>query len=63
MYGERGQRGTKPAVICDRDNRWKTYFMWLFYAWQITVSMNIIGTNLGILDDSSEPKAVKSLVC
>ena len=25
IYGERGQCSTKPAVVCDQDNRWKTY--------------------------------------
>ena len=31
MYGERGQRGTKPAVVRDRDNGWNSDSLWLFY--------------------------------
>ena len=31
MYGERGQRGTKPAVVRDRDDGWNSDSLWLFY--------------------------------
>ena len=31
VRGERGQRGTKAAVVLDRDDGWNSDFLWLFY--------------------------------
>ena len=60
MYGERGHCGTKPAVVRDRDNGWKSDFF-VAVLWRITLNVNTVRANLAISDDSGEPKAVKSL--
>ena len=47
-HGECWQHCTKSAAACDQEDRWKTCFIRMAVLWQITLTRNIIWTNLGI---------------
>ena len=58
---ESAERGTKAAVVRDRDDGWNSDFLWLFY-WGLPLTVNTIWAYLGMPADSGEPNAMIYLI-